>query len=137
MPGPARQVLEPYALDDRPGVARAEPRDPDDADALAEADVLEAFLVRRLARCRSLARLQRIVVGPRVMELVDQVVLLLGNRSTLYIPAACAVTYWIWAKRREALLGGPVLAGAMTVYVITRSFTSLPFRHRTASFVRS
>lgn len=46
-------------------------------------------------------------------SIVDQVFLQLGNRSTLYIPIACAVAYWVWAKRREALLGGPVLAGAV------------------------
>ena len=44
---------------------------------------------------------------------VDQFFLLLGNRSTLYIPAAFFVGYWIWANRWEALLGGPVLAGAV------------------------
>lgn len=44
---------------------------------------------------------------------VDQFFLLLGNRSTLYIPAALAIGYWIWANRWEALLGGPVLAGAV------------------------
>ncbi|MGQ0667456.1 MAG: phosphatase PAP2 family protein, partial [Nitrospiraceae bacterium] len=44
---------------------------------------------------------------------VDQFFLLLGNRSTLYMPLACAIAYWIWAKRREAMLGGPVLAGAV------------------------
>ena len=44
---------------------------------------------------------------------IDQFFLQLGNRSTLYIPAACAVAYWIWAKRREAFIGGPVLAGAV------------------------
>lgn len=44
---------------------------------------------------------------------VDQVFLQLGNRSTLYIPAAFAVAYWIWSKRREALLGGPVLVGTV------------------------
>ena len=44
---------------------------------------------------------------------VDQFFLLLGNRSTLYLPLACAIAYWIWAKRREALLGGPVLAGSV------------------------
>lgn len=44
---------------------------------------------------------------------VDQFFLLLGNRSTLYVPAACAIVYWIWAYRREALLSGPILAGAV------------------------
>jgi len=44
---------------------------------------------------------------------VDQFFLLLGNRSTLYIPAAFAIGYWIWANRWEAMLGGPVLAGAV------------------------
>jgi len=44
---------------------------------------------------------------------IDQLFLQIGNRSTLYIPAACAIAYWIWVKRREALLGGPILAGAV------------------------
>ena len=44
---------------------------------------------------------------------VDQFFLLLGNRSTFYIPAAFAIGYWIWANRWEAMLGGPVLAGAV------------------------
>ncbi|MBH0204306.1 MAG: phosphatase PAP2 family protein [Nitrospira sp.] len=44
---------------------------------------------------------------------VDQFFLLIGNRSTLYVPAACAIAYWIWAYRREALLSGPILAGAV------------------------
>jgi len=44
---------------------------------------------------------------------VDQFFLLIGNRSTLYVPAACAIAYWIWAYRREALLSGPILAAAV------------------------
>ncbi len=44
---------------------------------------------------------------------VDQFFLLLGNRSTFYIPAAFAIGYWIWANRWEAMLGGPVLAGVV------------------------
>ena len=44
---------------------------------------------------------------------VDQFFLLLGNRSTLYIPAAFVIGYWIWTNRWEALLGGPVLSGAV------------------------
>ena len=43
----------------------------------------------------------------------DQFFLLLGNRSTLYFPGALAIGYWIWARRREALLSGPVMAGAV------------------------
>jgi undecaprenyl-diphosphatase len=46
-------------------------------------------------------------------QLVDQVFLLLGNRSTLYFPGALLIGYWIWAKPWEALLGGPALAGAV------------------------
>jgi len=46
---------------------------------------------------------------------VDQFFLLLGNRSTLYAPAACAIGYWIWAQRREAVLSGPVLAASVGV----------------------
>jgi len=44
---------------------------------------------------------------------VDQFFLFLGNRSSLYIPAGLAIGYWIWANRWEALLAGPVLAGAV------------------------
>jgi membrane-associated phospholipid phosphatase len=43
----------------------------------------------------------------------DYVFLQLGNRSTLYFPGACAIAYWIWSNRREALLGGPVLGAAV------------------------
>jgi undecaprenyl-diphosphatase len=46
-------------------------------------------------------------------QVVDQFFLLLGNRSTLYLPGACAIAYWIWSNRREALLGGPVLGAAV------------------------
>ncbi len=43
----------------------------------------------------------------------DYFFLQLGNRSTLYLPGACAIAYWIWSNRREALLGGPVLGAAV------------------------
>ncbi|MDH4301538.1 MAG: phosphatase PAP2 family protein [Nitrospira sp.] len=43
----------------------------------------------------------------------DYVFLQLGNRSTLYLPGACAIVYWIWSNRREAVLGGPVLGAAV------------------------
>ncbi len=46
---------------------------------------------------------------------VDQVCLILGARSTLYLPAGLAIGYWIWAKRSEALLGGPVLAAVVGI----------------------
>jgi undecaprenyl-diphosphatase len=45
--------------------------------------------------------------------IVDQFFLLVGNRSTYYIPAAFAIGYWIWANWWEAILSGPVLAGAV------------------------
>ncbi|MBK9308820.1 MAG: phosphatase PAP2 family protein [Nitrospira sp.] len=44
---------------------------------------------------------------------VDDFFLQLGHRSTLYLPGACAIAYWIWSNRREALLGGPVLGAAV------------------------
>ncbi|MBI3356270.1 MAG: phosphatase PAP2 family protein [Nitrospirae bacterium] len=44
---------------------------------------------------------------------VDQIFLLFGNSSTLYIPAVLAIGYWMWVNRWEALLGGPVLGGAV------------------------
>ncbi len=44
---------------------------------------------------------------------VDQFFLLLCNRSTLYLPGALAVGYWIWTRWREACLAGPLLAGAV------------------------
>jgi undecaprenyl-diphosphatase len=43
----------------------------------------------------------------------DYFFLQLGNRSTLYLPGVCAIAYWIWNNRREALLGGPVLGAAV------------------------
>lgn len=43
----------------------------------------------------------------------DYFFLQLGNRSTLYLPGACAIAYWIWSNRREALLSGPVLGAAV------------------------
>jgi undecaprenyl-diphosphatase len=43
----------------------------------------------------------------------DYFFLQLGNRSTLYLPGACAIAYWIWSSKREALLGGPVLGAAV------------------------
>ncbi len=43
----------------------------------------------------------------------DQFVLLLGNRSTFYLPAVFAIGYWVWANRWEALMGGPVMAAAV------------------------
>lgn len=45
--------------------------------------------------------------------LADHFFLQLGNPSTLYLPGACAIAYWLWSDRREALLGGPVLAGSV------------------------
>lgn len=44
---------------------------------------------------------------------LDQFFLLLGARSTLYVPAGLAIGYWLWANRREALLGGPMLGAAV------------------------
>ncbi len=43
----------------------------------------------------------------------DYFFLQLGNRSTLYLPGAGAIAYWIWSNKREALLGGPVLGAAV------------------------
>ena len=43
----------------------------------------------------------------------DHFFLQIGNRSMLYVPGACAIVYWIWNNRREALLGGPVLGAAV------------------------
>jgi len=42
---------------------------------------------------------------------LDQLFLMLGNRSTLYVPAALAIGYWIWANRWEFFIGGPLLCG--------------------------
>ncbi|MCP9439348.1 MAG: phosphatase PAP2 family protein [Nitrospira sp.] len=47
--------------------------------------------------------------------LADQFFLLIVNRSTLYMPAACAIVWWIWAHRREALYGGPLLAASVSL----------------------
>lgn len=43
----------------------------------------------------------------------DHFFLQLGNRTLLYLPGACAIAYWIWHNRREAVLGGPVLGAAV------------------------
>ena len=44
---------------------------------------------------------------------VDHFFLQIGNRSMFYVPGVCAIAYWIWRNRREALLGGPVLGAAV------------------------
>jgi membrane-associated phospholipid phosphatase len=44
---------------------------------------------------------------------VDHWFLLLSDRGTLYVPAGLAIGYWIWVNKREAVLGGPLLAGAV------------------------
>ena len=43
----------------------------------------------------------------------DYFFLQLGNRSTLYVPGACAIAYWIWRNPREAFVGGPVLGASV------------------------
>lgn len=43
----------------------------------------------------------------------DHFFLQLGNRTLLYLPGACAIAYWIWHNRREAVLGSPVLGAAV------------------------
>ncbi|TKB61909.1 MAG: phosphatase PAP2 family protein [Nitrospira sp.] len=47
------------------------------------------------------------------LEAADHFFLQLGHRSTLYLPGSCAIAYWIWSNRREALLSGPVLGAAV------------------------
>ncbi|HYM89349.1 MAG TPA: hypothetical protein VES92_09550, partial [Nitrospiraceae bacterium] len=44
---------------------------------------------------------------------IDQFFLVVGYRSTFYIPRAFAIIYWIWSNRREALLGGTLLVGVV------------------------
>ena len=46
-------------------------------------------------------------------EVFDQLFLRFSATSTLYLPVACAAAYWIMRRRWEALLGGPLLAGAV------------------------
>lgn len=46
-------------------------------------------------------------------SIIDQFFLIVGNRSTFYIPLALAIIYWIWSNRREALLGGALLGGVI------------------------
>jgi membrane-associated phospholipid phosphatase len=46
-------------------------------------------------------------------SIIDQFFLIVGNRSTFYIPLALAIIYWIWSNRREALLGGAFLGGVI------------------------
>ncbi len=47
------------------------------------------------------------------VPLLDQLFLILGNRSTLYVPVLLAIGYWLWANRWELCCGGPVLGGAV------------------------
>ena len=44
---------------------------------------------------------------------VDQLFLLLGTPSSIYLPAGMAVAYWLWVNRREAFISAPVLAGTV------------------------
>jgi undecaprenyl-diphosphatase len=44
---------------------------------------------------------------------IDQFFLIVGYRSTFYIPLAFAIIYWIWSNRREALFGGTLLVGVV------------------------
>ncbi len=46
---------------------------------------------------------------------VDYFFLQVGIPSTYYLPGAIAIAYWIWSSWREALLGGPVLAGSVGI----------------------
>ena len=46
-------------------------------------------------------------------SIIDQFFLIVGYRSTIYIPLAVAIIYWIWSNRREALLGGTFLGGVV------------------------
>jgi len=46
-------------------------------------------------------------------SVIDQFFLIVGYRSTIYIPLAFAIIYWIWRNRREALLGGTFLGGVV------------------------
>lgn len=43
----------------------------------------------------------------------DQLFLRLSATSSLYLPVACALAYWVLCRRWEALLGSPFLAGAI------------------------
>jgi hypothetical protein len=47
------------------------------------------------------------------VSVIDQFLLIVGYRGTFYIPLACAIIYWIWSNRREALLGGTLLGGVV------------------------
>ena len=47
------------------------------------------------------------------VSVIDQFFLIVGHRSTFYIPLAFAIIYWIWSNRREALLGGAFLGGVV------------------------
>lgn len=46
---------------------------------------------------------------------LDQLVLLLGTPSSIYLPAGIAISYWIWVNRREAFICAPVLAGTIGI----------------------
>lgn len=45
----------------------------------------------------------------------DWLALWLSNSSVLWVPGVLLTAYWIWLTWREALLAGPVLAGAIGI----------------------
>ena len=67
----------------------------------------------------------------------DQLFLRLGATSTLYVPVGCAVAYWIWRRRWEALLGGPFLAGAIGLSVINSKAVFSALCNRQSAFART
>lgn len=46
---------------------------------------------------------------------VDQLMLALGQTSSLYLPGTLAFGYWLWLKRREAVIGMAVLGGVFLI----------------------
>ncbi len=42
---------------------------------------------------------------------LDEIMLLLTGPSSLYLPIGLTFGYWLWVKRREALIGAPLLVG--------------------------
>ena len=46
---------------------------------------------------------------------MDQLMLALGQTSSLMVPGALAVGYWLWLKRKEAVIGIAVLGGLFLI----------------------
>ncbi len=60
--------------------------------------------------------------------LLDAVMIQLGRPGQLYVPVLLALGYWIWQRRREAVIGAP----ALTVLIIVADFLGAQLKHLAA-----